>query len=107
MLARWSASRSAPARSAAIGVGVPAGLVVGYDGSDCARAALDAAIELSRGLGEPIALVFGYDPPGSVGEEYGAHRDAVRARAEEATSEGAERARVLQDMLDRILNFFR
>jgi nucleotide-binding universal stress UspA family protein len=70
-----------------------AGLVVGYDGSECARAALDVALEMARGLGESVMLVFGYDPPGSMGEEYLAHRETVRRQAEEATAEGAERAR--------------
>jgi nucleotide-binding universal stress UspA family protein len=69
------------------------GLVIGYDGSDCARAALDAATELARELGEGIAIVFGYAPPGTMGEEYRAHREAVRRMAEEVTAEGAERAR--------------
>lgn len=69
------------------------GLVVGYDGSDCARAALDAAVEMARGLGESVALVFGYDPPGAMGEEYRAHSEVIHRHAEQVTAEGAERAR--------------
>ena len=44
-------------------------LVVGYDGSECARAALDAALELAKGLGDDVVVAFGYDP-GGPGEEY-------------------------------------
>jgi nucleotide-binding universal stress UspA family protein len=72
---------------------MPAGLVVGYDGSDCARAALDSAAELAGRLGEGVVIVFGYDPPGAMGEEFTAHRDALREIAERVTAEGAERAR--------------
>jgi nucleotide-binding universal stress UspA family protein len=70
-----------------------AGFVVGYDGSDCAKAALDEATALARELGERVVIVFGYDPPGSMGEEYVAHRDAIREIAERVTAEGAERVR--------------
>ena len=67
-------------------------LVVGYDGSECAKAALDHAMELGGELGDTIVVAYGYEP-GNPGEEHAAHRDAVRAVAEQATSEGAERAR--------------
>jgi nucleotide-binding universal stress UspA family protein len=67
-------------------------LVVGYDGSDCARGALDHALELAGELGDTIVVGYGYDP-GDPGEEYKAHRDAIRRIAEEATGEAAKRAR--------------
>ena len=37
-----------------------AGIVVGYDGTDSSKAALDAAVELAKDLGDPIHAVFGY-----------------------------------------------
>ena len=37
-----------------------AGIVVGYDGTDSSKAALDAAVGLAKDLGEPILAVFGY-----------------------------------------------
>ena len=37
-----------------------ADIVVGYDGSDCSRAALDAAIELSGELGDRVVAVYSY-----------------------------------------------
>ncbi len=67
-------------------------LVVGYDGSECAGVALDAALDLAKGLGDRVVVGFGYDP-GGPGEEYRAVRDAVRAVGERATAEAVERAR--------------
>jgi nucleotide-binding universal stress UspA family protein len=69
-----------------------AALVVGYDGSECATAALDKAIELAKGLGDTVVIAFGYDP-GGPGEEYKAARDAVRGVGERVTGEALERAR--------------
>ncbi len=67
-------------------------LVVGYDGSECARAALDAALDLAKAVGDDVVVAFGYDP-GGPGEEYRATREAVRAVGERVTSEAVERAR--------------
>lgn len=53
-------------------------LILGYDDSAGARAALEAAIELARELGDRIVIAFGYEPPGDMGEEIRAARDAVR-----------------------------
>jgi nucleotide-binding universal stress UspA family protein len=66
-------------------------LVVGYDGSECARAALDHALRLAADLGDAVVAVYGYDP-GGPGEEYKAHRDAVRHIGEQVTAEAAARA---------------
>jgi nucleotide-binding universal stress UspA family protein len=52
-------------------------IVVGYDGSDNGRAALDAAVELARGLGDTVVLVFGYAPPGIWGGEIAEHAEAI------------------------------
>jgi len=70
-------------------------IVVGYDGSDCGKAALERALELARALDDRLVLVFGYAPPGIWGGEIAEHEGAVeelgervmataRARAEEA-----------------------
>jgi nucleotide-binding universal stress UspA family protein len=67
-------------------------LVVGYDGSECAGAALGAAVELAKGLGDTVVVAFGYDP-GGPGEEYKTARDAVRAVGERVTDEAVEKAR--------------
>ncbi len=66
-------------------------LIVGYDDSKCARAALEAAIGLSGSTGDRIVIAFGYEP-GGYGEEHGAHREEVRKFGERATAAAIERA---------------
>jgi nucleotide-binding universal stress UspA family protein len=65
-------------------------IVVGYDGSDTSKAALDQAAELAKGLGDKIVLVFGYAPGGYGGGEVPAQREAVEELAEQRSAEGAE-----------------
>ena len=67
-------------------------LVVGYDGSDAAGAALDQALELAAELGDRVVIAYGYDP-GGPGEEYRAMQDAIREMGEQVTAEAAQRAR--------------
>jgi nucleotide-binding universal stress UspA family protein len=67
-------------------------IVVGYDDSPGARAALETAIELARELGDRVVIAFGYEPPGAVGEEYRAVRDAVRELGERVTHHALIRA---------------
>jgi nucleotide-binding universal stress UspA family protein len=71
---------------------VAGALVVGYDGSACATAALDAALELARESGDRVVITFGYEP-GNYGEEHSAHREEVRKFGEQATEPALERAR--------------
>ena len=66
-------------------------LIVGYDDSACARAALETALELARDTGDRIVIGFGYDP-GGPGEEYVAHREEIRKFGERATAPALERA---------------
>jgi nucleotide-binding universal stress UspA family protein len=67
-------------------------LVVGYDGSECASAALEEAIKLAGETGDGIVIAFGYDP-GGYGEERGAHREEVRKFGEQATAGAVDRAK--------------
>lgn len=67
-------------------------IVVGYDGSDCSKAALDRACELAGKLGDTVAIVFGYAPGGYGGGEVPTHREAVEEMAERVTAEAVERA---------------
>jgi nucleotide-binding universal stress UspA family protein len=71
---------------------VASALVVGYDGSACAVAALEQAIELAAATGDRIVIAFGYEP-GGYGEEHSAHREEVRRFGERATAPAIERAR--------------
>lgn len=56
-------------------------ILVGYDGSDCARAALDAAIEVSGFTGDGIVAVFAYDVS-RLGGEVQDYAKALREQAE-------------------------
>lgn len=67
-------------------------LVVGYDGSDCAEAALEAGLELAEATGDRVVIGFGYGP-GDPGEEYKAHREELRKFGERATAPALEKAR--------------
>src|SRR6185503_3170228 len=82
-----------------------AGIVVGYDGTDSSRAALEAAIGLAKDVGEPILAVFGYGVNPMGGEvkdqvqtlkEHGARVTAEAVELARAT--GAEAESVLADV---------
>ncbi|GAA3580151.1 universal stress protein [Streptomyces osmaniensis] len=53
-------------------------VVLGYDESPGAVRALHVAVEVSAAFDEPLVLVYGAAAPGALGEEYAAHRDALR-----------------------------
>ncbi|MEU9027580.1 universal stress protein [Streptomyces sp. NPDC048383] len=53
-------------------------VVLGYDESPGAERALHVALEVATAFGEPLVLVYGANAPGATGEEYRAHRAAVR-----------------------------
>lgn len=65
--------------------------MVGYDASPGAQAALDHALELATAFGDRLIIGFGVTPPGSLGDEFRAHRQALRERAEELTAKALER----------------
>ena len=67
-------------------------IVVGYDASPGARAALDRALDVAKAFGDRLIIGFGVSPPGSMGDEYRAHRDALRDQAEAMIAEALERA---------------
>ena len=63
------------------------GIIVGYDGSDCAKAALRTALEVGRVYGEKVTIAFGYEvnPLGSEVKDYAdALRDLAHQRLAEA-----------------------
>ena len=67
-------------------------LVVGYDASGCASAALETALGISARTGDKIVITFGYEP-GNYGEEHAAHREEVRKFGERECAPALERAR--------------
>jgi nucleotide-binding universal stress UspA family protein len=67
-------------------------IVVGYDGSDCSNTALDAAVELAKGLGDSVVVVFGYAPPGLWGGEISDHEKAIEEFGDRVMGEAKRRA---------------
>jgi nucleotide-binding universal stress UspA family protein len=67
-------------------------IVVGYDGSDCGRAALERALELAAEMGDRIVLVFGYAPPGIWGGEIVEHEEAIEELGERRMADARRRA---------------
>jgi nucleotide-binding universal stress UspA family protein len=64
-------------------------IVVGYDGSDCSKAALGEACAMAKALGDKVVVVFGYAPRGYGGGEVPMHREAVEELGEKLTGEAA------------------
>ncbi|MEG3629762.1 universal stress protein [Streptomyces poriticola] len=52
-------------------------VVLGYDESAGSVRALHVAVEVSAAFGDPLVLVYGAAAPGSLGEEYAAHHQAL------------------------------
>jgi nucleotide-binding universal stress UspA family protein len=59
-------------------------IVLGYDASAGARAALEKAVEVAKLENARLVVVFGYEIPAAYGGETGDYRRAVRAIAEQA-----------------------
>lgn len=67
-------------------------LILGFDDSAGARAALEVALELAGDLGDRLVIAFGYEPPGDIGEELTAARAAVRELGERVVHHALSRA---------------
>jgi nucleotide-binding universal stress UspA family protein len=69
-----------------------AAIVVGYDGSACGEAALEAALGIAPALGDKITVVFGYAPPGIWGGEIADHEEAIEELGEKVLGKAREQA---------------
>ena len=67
-------------------------VVLGYDESPGADAALATAVSVARRFGEELVLVYGAAPPGGPGEEMAAHRAALVEIGRSATAHAIETA---------------
>jgi nucleotide-binding universal stress UspA family protein len=67
-------------------------IVLGYDASPGARAALACAIDLAREHGDELVIAHGVAPPGGVGEEWKANRDALEDQARDRTKDALAEA---------------
>jgi nucleotide-binding universal stress UspA family protein len=64
------------------------GVIVGYDGSDCAKEAVRVAVELGKAFGEHVVIAFGYELSPVGGELHDYHlalKDLATQRLTEAT----------------------
>lgn len=53
-------------------------IVVGFDESPGALAALSTAIDVARRFQEQLVIVYGTEPPGALGEEHRSHQAALQ-----------------------------
>jgi nucleotide-binding universal stress UspA family protein len=65
------------------------GIVVGYDGSDCAKEAVRVAIEIGKTFGEKVVIAYGYELNPVAGELHDYHtalKELATQRLTEATA---------------------
>lgn len=68
-------------------------VILGFDDSRCARAALAAAIELAGRFDDRLVISFAYGPPDRLrGEEWHEHQRALAEIGEKATQEALRHA---------------
>jgi nucleotide-binding universal stress UspA family protein len=67
-------------------------IIVGYDGSACGEAALEAALGIAPALGDEVTVVFGYAPPGIWGGEIADHEEAVEELGEKVLGKARAQA---------------
>ena len=80
------------------------GIVLGYDGSECADVALATAIDLSTALGEPLLVAFAAEPPYRfVGDERGEHRRAIEELGGTVTERAVAQAQERGVEVERVL----
>ena len=71
-------------------------IVIGYDGSDSSRSALNQAFDFAKSLGDRIVIVFAYAPGGYGGGEVPEQRRAVEEFGEKMASEAVEAAKAAE-----------
>jgi nucleotide-binding universal stress UspA family protein len=68
-----------------------AGVLVGYDGSECAKAALAAGIEVAKAYGDKLTIAFGYEV-NPVGGEVADYAKALQELAAKRLQEAGQLA---------------
>lgn len=66
-----------------------AGIVVGYDGSECAKAALATAADIAKHYGEKLVIAFAYEVnrvAGEVGDYHHALEELAKSRLQEGAA---------------------
>ena len=67
------------------------GILIGYDGSDCAKRALEVGIDVAKVYGEKVTIAFGYEL-NPVAGEMADYAKALRELAESRLGEGKQLA---------------
>jgi nucleotide-binding universal stress UspA family protein len=78
------------------------GIIVGYDGSDCAKAALQTAIEVGKAYGEKVTIAFGYEVNPVAGEVKD-YAEALRELAHKRLEEAGELAASYDGQVDGVM----
>jgi nucleotide-binding universal stress UspA family protein len=68
-------------------------IVIGYDGSESSKSALNQAFDFARALGDSLVVVFAYAPGGYGGGEVPEQRRAVEEFGETVTKEAVDAAK--------------
>jgi len=68
-------------------------IVIGYDGSESSKSALNQAFDFARALGDSLVVVFAYAPGGYGGGEVPEQRRAVEEFGEKVTKEAVDAAK--------------
>ncbi len=68
-------------------------IVVGYDDSTGAKAALRVGAELAAQSGDELVIGYGYAPPWVGGEEFREHRQALEEQGRKLTADAMEATR--------------
>lgn len=79
-----------------------ADIILGFDGSDGARAALDTALEAGSALGDRVVIAFGYHVQ-KLGGEVKDYAKAVQERAQEAVDHGVHQAQAKGVEVDSVV----
>jgi nucleotide-binding universal stress UspA family protein len=78
------------------------GIVVGYDGSDCAREALRVGLEVGKAYGEPVIIVFGYEINRMAGEVKD-YANSLRELAHKQLEHGIHQAQAAGVEVDAVI----
>jgi len=73
--------------------GTTGGIVLGFDGSEGAKAALTEALVIAKALGASIRLAFGFEPPAFYAGEPTGQRDAIEEIGNTTLQEGLDLAK--------------
>jgi nucleotide-binding universal stress UspA family protein len=68
-------------------------IVIGYDGSDSSKSALNQAFDFAKALGDGLVIVFAYAPGGYGGGEVPEQRKAVEEFGRKVTQEAVDAAK--------------